>query len=92
MGAPIGNQNAAKAKRWSAAIERALERRGLAGQQGLDQLADQFIEDILSAKKDSVPGWRELGDRLEGKPAQVIAGDPENPLQLVGRVELVALK
>ena len=90
MGAPIGNQNAAKAKRWSAAIERALERRGIAGQAGLDELADKFVEDILAAHKDSIPGWRELGDRLEGKPAQAVemSGQDGGPINHSIRVIL----
>lgn len=32
-----------------------------------------------------------IADRLDGKPATVIAGDAENPLQTVSRIELVAL-
>jgi hypothetical protein len=54
-GAPLGNQNAAKAKQWSAAIERALERRGEPSinpdqpvartprMKALDELADKFV-------------------------------------------------
>jgi hypothetical protein len=33
-----------------------------------------------------------LLDRGWGKPAQPISGDPENPLQLVTRIELVGVK
>lgn len=32
-----------------------------------------------------------VADRLDGKPAQVIAGDPSNPLQMVNRIELAPL-
>lgn len=59
MPAPIGNQNAAKAKQWTAAIERALERLGdpkadpdkpierTPKMRALDELADTFV---LAAK------------------------------------------
>jgi hypothetical protein len=80
MGAPIGNQNAAKAKRWTAAIERALSRRGIDAQQELDKLAEKFIAAVESGETGAIPGWREFGDRIEGKPTQTIAGDPDAPL------------
>ena len=81
MAAPLGNQNAAKAKRWTAAIERALERRSrVEGQQELDALAEAFIDEV---KKAGIIGFKELGDRLEGRPAQslTLGGDPENPMR-----------
>ena len=98
MGAPVGNQNAAKAKVWTAAVERAIERLG-SGEilddkdnrhprvKGLDKLADQFVANVYSAQ--SHKPFAELADRLEGKPAQsvTLAGDPQNPL--IQRVERV---
>lgn len=88
-GAPFGNQNAAKAKKWTAAIERALERRkgvGLAAMQAaLDELADKFI---VAVENGDISAWREFGDRLEGKPAQVIAGDPDAPLQTITEIQI----
>jgi len=73
-GAPAGNQNAAKAKRWTAAIERALSRASrVEGQIELDALADEFVATIRKgAEKGDIAGFRELGDRLEGKPSQEI--------------------
>lgn len=71
-GAPRGNQNAAKAKVWSAAIERALERRTVSRTDGLkeiDALADLLI--VMCWEKD-LAAFQELGNRLEGKPAQAI--------------------
>lgn len=70
MAAPIGNQNAAKAKIWSAAIQRALEKRSrLEQKDAIDALAEKLLglcdEGDLGALK-------ELGDRLEGKPSQMI--------------------
>jgi hypothetical protein len=81
MGAPVGNKNAAKAKVWHAAIMRALERRKPADEriQAIDELADKLLE--LVAKGD-LGALKEFGDRLDGKPAQIIAGDPDQPLEI----------
>ena len=83
MGAPIGNQNAIKAKRWSDAIDRALEKKSkAAGIAELDRLAEEFLK---SVEAEGVSGFKELGDRLDGKPAQAVtlAGDANAPLQIV---------
>lgn len=92
MGAPFGNQHAAKAKQWTAAIERALERLGDPSidpdsptprsprAKALDEMADLFVTRI---KGDTgFQGFREFGDRLDGKPSQQIvhAGDEDQPL------------
>lgn len=79
MGAPVGNQNAARGRQWRAAIERALDKRG-----GFDrtQALDAIAEKLLAAcDEGDIAALRELGDRLEGKPAQAIIGDPDNPQQ-----------
>jgi hypothetical protein len=79
MGAPIGNQNAAKAKVWRAAIMRALERRKPADERiaAIDELADQLIN--LVALGD-LGALKEFGDRLDGKPAQaIIGGEDDDP-------------
>lgn len=86
---PPGNQNAADGKRWTAALERSIERKGgksLPDQddrsefmRGIDALADEFV---TSLKDEGVNGYRELADRLEGKPAQAIVGDPDRPVSL----------
>lgn len=81
MGAPVGNKNAAKAKQWQAAIERALDQRGAGDRHvALADLANRLLEQCAAGE-----GWalKELGDRLDGKPAQTIAGDAANPLTLV---------
>lgn len=80
MAAPLGNKNAAKAKVWHAAILRALDKRG-AGDRvaALDDLAGKLLD--LVAQGD-LQALKEFGDRLDGKPAQVIAGDPEAPLEI----------
>lgn len=92
MAAPLGNQNAAKAKRWSSAIERAVERRATGTEpgecrnelmKGIDAAADLFVAEMFE-KKD-LGYFKEFGDRLEGKPKQVIdhglSDEPDNPVQ-----------
>lgn len=88
-GAPIGNQNAARAKLWQAAIERAVARLGGAPApgddrsdfvKGMDSMADQFV--AQSKVKDPIAFFREFGDRLDGKPALAITGPDGGPLQI----------
>ena len=81
MAAPVGNQNAAKAKQWSAAIERALERMAdpsikpdepvarTPKMKALDQLADTFVQKVSAGE---LSFFREFGDRMEGKPTQAL--------------------
>lgn len=83
MAAPLGNQNAAKAKVWAAAIERALERRGdktidpdkptprAPKAKALDDMAEKFLAEV---EKAGIAGFKELGDRMDGRPAQTIQG------------------
>lgn len=80
-GAPEGNQNAVKAKRWQQAIDRALDRRCKSdGIAELDRLADKFLDAIeeMADKKGqfgpnpSIAGFTELADRLDGKAHQSI--------------------
>lgn len=85
MGAPAGNHNAAKAKQWTAAIERALERRGdstidpdkpvarTPKMKALDEMAEKFLA-AVTTPSNGVRGFQEMGDRLEGKVAQPITG------------------
>ena len=68
MGAPVGNQNAAKAKRWQAAIEAAVARRVSDGRlKGLEDLADKLIDAVLVG---DLSALKEFGDRYDGKPTQ----------------------
>lgn len=72
MAAPLGNQNAAKGRKWSAAIERALAKRyGKELAEALDELAMKFIEAV---EKGDLQAFKEFGDRIDGKPAQAITG------------------
>ena len=82
-GAPFGNQNAAKAKQWSAAIERVLcKRSGKDKAEALEELAEKFL---AAVEQGDITAWREFGDRMEGKPSQqlVLSGDEDQPLTIV---------
>lgn len=69
MAAPVGNQNAAKAKVWSAAIQRALDARTSKLEQKLavDELAEKLLAQCDAG---DMTALKELGDRLDGKPHQ----------------------
>jgi hypothetical protein len=83
MGAPVGNQNAAKAKVWAAAIDRALEARAsrLEQKNALDALAEVLLE---KAAHGDITALKELGDRLDGKPTQDLS--TSTPLQIEAQV------
>lgn len=79
MGAPVGNQNAKKAKRWQDALLKALARyenkdAQIAAGQALDKIAEMVVMQALGGSKDA---WLEIGNRLDGKPAQAIVGDDD---------------
>ena len=73
-GAQKGNKNAAHDKPWSAAVRRAL----LANDgQKLRALAEKLVEKALEG---DIPAIKEIGDRMEGKPAQAIVGADGGPV------------
>lgn len=77
MAAPNNPKGAKSDKLWRDAIQRAVKRR-LAGEgdpQALDQLADKLVEKGLAG---DIPAIKEIGDRLDGRPAQTIMGDDES--------------
>jgi hypothetical protein len=87
MAAPEGNQNAKKAKIWEQAIKRALARRANSTvDHGLDELADKIV---AAAASGDAWALKEVGDRMDGKPTTVIAGDDELPPVQLGVIELV---
>lgn len=81
-GAPYGNNNATKNKPWRDAIDRALIARDKSRADGKKAL-DVLAEELLKAAENG-EGWalKELGDRIEGKPAQsvTVGGDEDNPV------------
>jgi hypothetical protein len=89
-GAPLGNQNAAKAKRWQDALHKALVRfekedGSVKAGQALDKIAETVVSQAIAGNKDA---WQEIGNRLDGKvPQGIIGGDEDdNPLRFVGRI------
>ena len=83
MAAPVGNQNARKARDWADALRWQLEHyegEGIAKGQALRAIAKSVIENALAGNKDA---WQEVGNRLDGKATQPISGDDtEPPIQI----------
>lgn len=77
MGAPAGNNNAGKNRPWREAVDRAIAQ---SDGKALRDAAEKLLQ--LAAAGD-VAAIKELGDRLDGKAIQMIAGDADNPLQVV---------
>lgn len=77
-------------KIWADAVRRAVHRR-LENEEGkpkkLERLADNLVE--LGMKGD-VSALKEIGDRLDGKPASTVAGDPDKPIRTVSEIVLRA--
>ena len=85
MAAPAGNQNAFKGRQWASAIGRALDHRGGGDRvKALDELAEMLL---LKCDEGDLAALRELGDRIDGKPAQAIVGESDNPLLIISRIE-----
>ena len=79
-GAQEGNLNSIKGKRWNAAINRALAKRGRGDMIAeLDRLAEAFLAEVEAT---GINGFKELGDRLDGKAAQAITGADGGPLSV----------
>jgi hypothetical protein len=88
MAAPIGNHNAKRAKRWQKAIERALSRASNSDiDAGLDKAADMLVSAAYTGDQWAL---KELGDRMDGKSVQPIAGDDDSPpISFKGVIDLV---
>lgn len=69
-GAPENNQNARKGRDWTQAIRKALAHySGDGATKGMEKLARKIIE---AAENGDAWALKELGDRIEGKPAQTV--------------------
>lgn len=90
-GAQPGNTNAKKGKDWQLAIRKALALHsgGEGATKGLEKIAKKLI---AAAENGDAWALKELGDRIDGKPAQsmTVSGDESAPL--VTRVERVIVK
>lgn len=88
-GAPVGNQNAAKAKKWEAAILRAVEAWPKEPDStdcsaliiGLNKAAHEFVKGVY--ERGDLGFFKEFGDRLEGKPSQALSltGEDGGPVK-----------
>ena len=83
MSAAVGNNYAARGKQWREAINRALAKRsGVDKIKALDELAEKLL---AKCDEGDMQALKELGDRLDGKPAQTIGGDAElDPIRVYG--------
>jgi hypothetical protein len=72
-------ENFKKQRPWSDAIKRALARRADGDGRDLNALADVLVDKALEG---DLPALKELGDRLDGKPAQAldVGGQADNPV------------
>lgn len=74
-GAPVGNQNAKRRGEWVAALRRALaqyEGEGVRRGDALRCIADRVVADALAGDQFAI---QEIGNRLDGKPAQAVETD-----------------
>lgn len=55
----------------------------------LRKIADKLISE---AQKGEAWAIKELADRLDGKPAQMVVGDPDQPLALIEKIERVIIE
>jgi len=86
MGAPLGNKNASKQNRLvTDTIHRALTQDPDKLRAAVDKLLDNAADGDLNA-------FKELTDRIQGKPAQAIVGGDENdnPVKLSGVLEFMS--
>jgi hypothetical protein len=93
VAAPAGNQNAKKAKRWEGAITRALAKvaAGAGVEAGLDTLAEKLVTAAAAGEQ-----WAllEIGNRMDGKPAQAVSidGDGEGgPVKTLSEILIRAV-
>lgn len=85
MGAPVGNQNAVKAKRWQQAIDRALAKRCKGDAiAALDELAEKFLTRVQEGDMTAI---KEFGDRIDGKVPQALEHAGADGAPLVVKIE-----
>lgn len=84
-GAPLGNTNGTKNRLWRQALDKRLKeyRKGSDSTAehywALQEIADKLIELAIEGDMQAI---KELGDRIDGKVAQIIAGDSDNPIAI----------
>ena len=78
-GAPIGNQNAKNKGQFKEALKKALAQEHGSVSKGLVKVAASVVKSATEGEQWAV---QELANRFDGKPAQVIQGDEDNPLSV----------
>jgi len=81
VGGQPGNQNAAKAKRWESALERAFSAYPNPPDctdcndfmRGLNLAAHEFVKNVMTAN--DIQFFRETGDRFDGKAVQSVQNE-----------------
>lgn len=91
-GGQPGNDNAARGKEFRAAIQRALAKRsgGAGWRVALDKIADKLLDHAEAGEQWAV---QEVGNRLDGKPAQqvVLNGDEEGGPVKIQEIQIKAV-
>lgn len=87
VGGQPGNKNAAKSRLFEQALIREIKQRDLKDGEGetLRKIAAALLDEAATSLKAKT----ELRDTLDGKPAQMIVGDSDNPIEVISRVERV---
>lgn len=89
-GGQPGNQNAAKGRMWRDAIQRALRKRSKSDQvEALDELAEQFLDAV---RKGDITAFKELGDRLDGRPMQALEHSGPDGGAIPAKVEVILVR
>ena len=79
-GAPEGNQNAKKGREWTAAIRNALAHySGEGATEGMNKIARKLVD---AAENGDSWALKELGDRVEGKPSQIIEASVDSTVHV----------
>lgn len=94
IGGQIGNKNNAKGKDWQDALRKAMiqyedKDAGIKRGQALHKIATKVVQQALDG--DPV-AWQEIGNRLDGKPAQALqlSTDDDKPLFQAIKMVIVA--
>jgi hypothetical protein len=90
MAAPEGNQNARKSRMFEQAVIRAIKARDAEAKEDGATLR-KIAESLLDKAGEELAAMVQLRDTLDGKPAQAIIGDDEQPLRVVQRIERVII-
>lgn len=82
-GAPKGNNNAGKGRRFASTLEARIEELG-----AMKEIVNALINKAIDGDMQAI---KEIGDRLDGKPKQQIdvGGQEDNPLVTAIQVTLV---